>query len=69
MCFTEMTVSTAHFREKRFLGKDCTREYRKRLCDGYGFGYTQGIKEAFEQQREHDETGWGVGNDSSKRGQ
>lgn len=40
--------------------KDCTREYRKRLCDGYGFGYTQGIKEAFEQQREHDETGWGL---------
>ena len=44
----------------RKKSKDCTREYRKRLCDGYGFGYTQGIKEAFEQQREHDETGWGL---------
>lgn len=25
----------------RKKSKDCTREYRKRLCDGYGFGYTQ----------------------------
>ena len=39
---------------------DCSREYRKRLCDGYGFGYTQGIREAFEAQKEHDETGWGL---------
>lgn len=40
--------------------KDFTRDYRKRLCDGYGFGYTHGIKEAFKQQMEHDETGFGL---------
>lgn len=35
----------------------CSREYRKRLCDGYGFGFSFGVEKAFEQQKEKDETG------------
>lgn len=37
-----------------------SRGYCKRLCDGYGFGYTYGIEEAFETQKGQDETGWGL---------
>lgn len=37
-----------------------SREYRKRLCDGYGFGFSSGVEAAFEQQKQKDETGWGL---------
>lgn len=37
-----------------------SKEYTKHLCDGYGFGYVQGIKKAFEVQKSQDETGWGL---------
>lgn len=35
-------------------------EYRKKLCDGYGFGYVSGINQAFAEQKKQDETGWGL---------
>lgn len=37
-----------------------SQEYRKRLCDGYGFGFAEGVNEAFKKQEEYDETGWGL---------
>lgn len=37
-----------------------SREYRKRLCDGYGFGFSSGVERAFERQKENDETGWAL---------
>lgn len=37
-----------------------SREYRKRLCDGYGFGFSSGVEKAFELQKEKDETGWAL---------
>lgn len=40
--------------------QDCSWEYRKRVCDGYGFGFASGVREAFEKQKEQDETGWGL---------
>lgn len=39
---------------------DFSQEYRKRLCDGYGFGFAEGVSEAFKKQEEQDETGWGL---------
>jgi hypothetical protein len=37
-----------------------SREYRKKLCDGYGFGFSSGVATAFERQKETDETGWAL---------
>lgn len=37
-----------------------SRQYRKRLCDGYGFGFASGVDTAFEQQKKKDETGWAL---------
>jgi hypothetical protein len=37
-----------------------SREYRKKLCDGYGFGFSSGVATAFEKQKETDETGWAL---------
>ena len=35
--------------------------YRKKLCDGYGYGFMIGVQEAFEkQQEENEEKGWGL---------
>ena len=35
--------------------------YRKKLCDGYGYGFMIGVQETFEkQQEENEEKGWGL---------
>lgn len=36
-------------------------QYRKKLCDGYGYGFAAGVKKAFEKQKEeNEEKGWGL---------
>lgn len=36
-------------------------QYRKKLCDGYGYGFMIGVQEAFEKQKEeNEEKGWGL---------
>lgn len=35
-------------------------QFKKKLCDGFGYGFARGIKEAFKQQKEKDETGWAL---------
>lgn len=36
-------------------------QYRKRLCDGYGYGFAYGAKDAFDKQQEDNkEKGWGL---------
>lgn len=36
-------------------------QYRKKLCDGYGYGFMIGAQEAFEKQKkENEEKGWGL---------
>lgn len=36
-------------------------QYRKKLCDGYGYGFMIGVQEAFEKQKEENkEKGWGL---------
>lgn len=36
-------------------------QYRKKLCDGYGYGFMVGAQEAFEKQKkENEEKGWGL---------
>ena len=34
--------------------------YVKRLCDSYGYGFTNGIAAAFRKQQEDNEQGWGL---------
>lgn len=34
--------------------------YVKRLCDSYGYGFVIGIHEAFKQQEQENESGWGL---------
>ena len=37
-----------------------SREYIKRLCDSYGYGFTDGMSVAFLKQKEENEQGWGL---------
>lgn len=32
----------------------------KRICNSYGYGFAEGIKEAFQKQQEDNEAGWGL---------
>ena len=34
--------------------------YVRRLCDSYGYGFTAGIKKAFEKQEEENKSSWGL---------
>lgn len=34
--------------------------YVKRLCNSFGYGFEQGVKEAFRKQQEENEQGWGL---------
>lgn len=36
------------------------RNYVKKLCDSYGYGFSVGIAAAFEEQQEANESGWGL---------
>lgn len=40
--------------------KDFSSPYVKNICDNYGFGFANGIKNAFEKQQEENEEGWGL---------
>lgn len=35
-------------------------EYVTRLCNSYGYGFTNGVKEAFRKQNDEKEQGWGL---------
>ncbi len=47
---------------KRIKKENCCLDsgYVKRLCNGYGFGFSAGVSVAFEKQQEENEGGWGI---------
>lgn len=34
--------------------------YVKKICDSYGYGFTNGVAKAFQKQQEENEQGWGL---------
>ena len=42
------------------IKENAANKDKKILSDSYGFGFVYGVKEAFDLQKEKDETGWGL---------
>lgn len=40
--------------------RECSSLYKKEICDNYGYGFVEGLREAFRQQQKENEAEWGL---------